>query len=76
MFGACHRLSRDALYAQHRQLVEELMMAVRTAEKGIRGNSNDDQWVDALHDHVSMTFQFGVDGVHEAFEESLLPAGW
>ena len=113
VFGAYHRLSRDALYAQHRQLVEELMMAVRTAEKGIFfeacrelaarwrehglgpedicaglealhdaclsalcDDPKDAHWAGALRDHVSMTFQFGVDGVHEAFEQSTLPAGW
>jgi hypothetical protein len=32
-FGAYHRLSRDQLCDQHRMLIEELMMAVRTAEK-------------------------------------------
>jgi hypothetical protein len=113
VFGTFHRLSRDQLCAEHRQLIEEPMMAVRTAEKGIffeachelavrrrehgfgageicgglealhdacftalRGNPDDEHWTRALHDHVTMTFQFGVDGVHEAFEESLLPAGW
>ena len=112
VFGAYHCFSRDQLCAEHRMLIEELMMAVRTAEKGIfleacrelaarrrehgfgaddicvglealrdacltalRGDPNDDHWTRALHDHVAMTFQFGVDGVHEAFEDSLLPAG-
>jgi hypothetical protein len=112
-FGAYHRFSRDQLCGQHRVLIEELMMAVRTAEKGIffeacrelaahwhdhglgaddicaglevlrdacltalHSDSTDDAWAGALHDHVTMTFQFGVDGVHEASEESPLPAGW
>jgi hypothetical protein len=113
VFGAYHRFPSEVLRAQHQVLIEELMMAVRTAEKGIFfeacrelaarwrehglgpedicaglealhdacfsalcDDPKDAHWAGALRDHVSMTFQFGVDGVHEAFEQSTLPAGW
>jgi len=33
-------------------------------------------WRDALHDHLTMTFQFGVDEVHEVYERRSVNEPW
>jgi len=108
------QFTHSELCAQHRVLIEELMTAVRTGEKGVfmeachdlaehwRGHglgleatcealetleslcraaltvpqTADLHWRDALHDHLTMTFQFGVDEVHEVYERRSVNEPW
>lgn len=107
------RTPHAALCAQHRLLIEELMRAVRTGEKGsfmeacrdfaehwrerglrreaicgviealealcgeaLASPEADVHWRNALHDHVTMTFQFGVDEVHDVHERRPVDEPW
>jgi hypothetical protein len=74
-FEACRELA--ARWRDHGCQPEEICASLEALRDAcltaLRGERNDGDWAGALHDHVSMTFQFGEDGVQEEFERDAPP---